>query len=84
MAVSDRHTDTLAGDYRLLAFNDTCIRHFAPDPQRLLLTLLFFAANVRNDVVKHLRPITKGFAGPGNRLVSRYYDLGRLEFIQCI
>ncbi|MNC44007.1 hypothetical protein D3C75_928980 [compost metagenome] len=84
MAVSYRHTDTLAGDHRLLAFNDTSIRHFAPDPQRFLLTLLFFAANVRNDVVKHLRPIAKGFTGPGNRLVSRHYDLRRFEFIQCM
>ena len=50
-----------------------------PDPKRLLLTLLFLAADVRDHILYHFRPVLKGFSCSGNSLICSSDYLVRLE-----
>ena len=63
MAVQLRHTDTLAGDLRKLRLDDLSAFYSAQDPQRLLLALLLFSADIGNHIFHHFRPVLKGFPG---------------------
>ena len=82
MAVRHRNADALRRNQRRAGLDDFAALDAAPDAQRLLLAFFFLAADVRNDVVQHFRPIGKVFAGPGNRLVRGDDHLGRLEVQQ--
>ena len=55
----------------------------APDPERLLLALLFLAANVRDHVLDHLRPVLEGLSGSGDRLVCSSDYFIRLKLSPC-
>ena len=55
----------------------------AENTQRFFLALLFFAADVRNDVADHLGPVLEILAGAGNSLISGDYSLIGLEFFPC-
>ena len=46
-----------------------------PDLQGLLLGLFFLAADIRDEVIDHLRPCLEGLAGAGNRLIGASENL---------
>ncbi|MNJ60468.1 hypothetical protein D3C77_562030 [compost metagenome] len=71
MSVRYRYADTLRRNQRRACFNNLAILNPAPDAQRLLLALLLFPADIRNDVVQHFRPIAEVFTSSGNRLICR-------------
>ena len=79
MAVQDRNADTLAGDHGRNRRNDLSVLHLSPDPERFLLALLLLSADVRNNVLYHLRPVLEGFAGAGDRLVGGHHRFIGLE-----
>ena len=54
------------------------------DPtKRLHLALFFFATDVRDDVLYHLRPVFKSLACSGDCLVSGSYDFVWLKLFPC-
>ena len=83
MSVQNRNTDALAGDDRALCRNDHAVFHFAPQTKRLHLALFFFATDVRDDVLYHLRPVFKSLACSGDCLVSGSYDFVWLKLFPC-
>ena len=82
MAVRACNTQALCGDDRSGRRLDVVALDVAPDLHRLLLALLFLAADVRNNVVYHLGPGLKGLAGTGDRLIGADGNLGRLKVHQ--
>ena len=46
-----------------------------PNLQRLLFTLLFLTADIRNHVTNHFRPVLKGLTGAGDRLICADVDV---------
>ncbi len=84
MSVENWHADALASDLRLLSLDDLAIFDMSPNLERLLLALLFFSADVRNDIFYHLWPRLKVLACARNRLICRDYALIRLEFLPCL
>ena len=84
MAVQNRNTDALAGDHRLLSQLYLAILAGAKHTKGLLLTLLLFAADVGNDIAYHLRPVLKGLARSGNRLVCGSDYLIGLKLFPCL
>ncbi|MNC22092.1 hypothetical protein D3C75_700820 [compost metagenome] len=83
MAVGYGNPDALGGDGRACGFHDSAVHDASPNTQGLLLALLFLAADIRNHVVDHFRPILEGFAGAGNGLIGGCHHGGRLEGCQC-
>ena len=83
MSVEDRNTYTLACDDRCGSRNDHAVLHFTPKTQRLLFALLFLAADIRDDISHHLRPICKGLARAGNRLIGRSNHFIGLKLFPC-
>ena len=67
----------------LCAFTITPSFNLSPDTKRLLLALLFLAADVRDDVSYHLRPVLKGLSCSGDCLIGRSYYLIGLKFLPC-
>ncbi len=63
MTVADGHSDALGRDDGALCLNDLTVLDVTPDSQRLLLGLLFLAADVRDNVVDHLGPVLEVLAG---------------------
>ncbi|MNV80832.1 hypothetical protein D3C71_1744570 [compost metagenome] len=47
-----------------------------------MFALLFLAADIRDDIIQHFRPVGEGLAGSGDRLIGAGDDLGRLELFQ--
>ena len=82
MAVADRHADALRRNGRRRGFYDHAVLQAAPDAQRLLLAFFFLAADVGDHIVNHFRPVFKGLARPGNRLIGRRHHRLRPEFPQ--
>ena len=70
MTVAYRNTQTLGGDRNAVIVDDMSVYDFTPDFQRFLLALLFFSADIRNNVVEHFRPALEGLAGTGDRLIG--------------
>ena len=66
MSIEHRHTDALACDGNVVSGNDHAVLDMAENAKRLFLTLLFLAADVRNDVADHLRPVLEILACAGN------------------
>ena len=83
MSVQYRNTDTLAGDHRLAGFYDLTVFYFTPDTKRFLFTLLFFPADVWDDVFYHFRPVFEGFTCSGDCLVCSSNYFVWLEFFPC-
>ena len=54
----------------------------APDLHRLLLALLFLAADIRDNVVDHFRPGLEGLAGARDCLIGADGNLGRFKVHQ--
>ena len=71
MPVGDRNANTLGRDERRVGFDDLAVLDATPDAQGFLLALLFFAADVGDDVVDHLRPFAEGLARAADRLIGR-------------
>ncbi len=82
--IADRDPDALRRDQRALRRDDGAILNRAPDLQRLTDALLLLAANVRDNVVHHLRPQGEGLAGARDGLVGAHGHLARAEVPQRI
>ena len=71
------------GDLRLGCFYDHAVFNFTPDTKRLLLALLFFSADERDDVAFHLRPVFECFTSSGNCLISSCHYFVWLKLFPC-
>ena len=83
MAVENRHAHALAGDLRQFCFHDLSVLYFTEHTQRFLLALLFLSADERDNISNHLRPVFECLAGSGDRLIGRYHEFFRAEFLPC-
>ena len=83
MSVQDRNADALRRDERRFRTDDLTALNMAEDLERLELRLLFLAADIRNDISDHLRPVRKCLTRTGNRLICADRDLCRLKFLPC-
>ena len=84
VAVGNGNTDALRRDDRSACLDDLAVLDVAPDAQRLLLALLLLAADVRDDVVDHLRPVLEVLAGAGDCLVRRRDNYRGLELLEGV
>ena len=70
VTVGDGTADALGGDLGILGGLDNAVFDLTPNLQRLLLTLLFLAAYVGDNIVYHLGPGLKGLACAGDSLIG--------------
>ncbi len=82
MSVGYRHAQALAGNNRKRRLLDFSVHYLTHNAQRLLLALFLLAADIRNHIVHHLRPVLKGLARPGNCLVGCRDNFLWTEFLQ--
>ena len=72
MSVENGNADALACDRDSFSGNDHAVFDVTENAKRFLLALLFFSADVRDDIAVHLGPVLEGLSGAGDGLVGRY------------
>ena len=82
MSVRDRNAYALRRDIRPGRGHDDAVFHAAPDFQRFIVGFIFFACDVGDYVIHHLRPCFKILACAGNRLVCAGEHPGYAEIEQ--
>ena len=80
--VGDGNAEALSRNGRLHGVGDDAVFHMAPDLHGLLLRLLLFAADVGDQIIRHLRPRLERLTGAGDRLVCADQDLLQTETAQ--
>ena len=84
VAVAHRDAQALRGDAGRRGLDDLVALDVPPQLERLNLALFLLPADIGDDIIHHLRPGRKGFAGAGNRLIGAGQHFGDAKTEQWV
>ena len=84
VTVGNRHAEALCRDVGRRSFDNFIALYLAPNLERLLLGLLFLAADVRDEVVDHFRPCLKVLASARDSLICAREHVLQTELSQRV